>query len=96
LILFFEKKIQNGLLKKIEFFKTVNSQKKNSKISGIGSWVNGINVAHPIWFVRSKTGKKCIFLCFLPVLDLLSDSLMTISVKPQFASIYPTDQRTNP
>jgi hypothetical protein len=40
---FFEKKIQNGRLKKTEFFKVPNYQKKIVKISWIGSWVSMID-----------------------------------------------------
>jgi hypothetical protein len=50
---FFEKKIQNGRLKKTEFFKIANSQKNFVKISWIGLVgsidVKGIDVAQPIW-----------------------------------------------
>ena len=38
----FEKKIQNGQLKKTTFFKIANSQKKFAKISQIGPWVVGL------------------------------------------------------
>ena len=41
--LFFEKKIQNGRLKKTEFFKIANSQKNFAKISQIGPWVSRID-----------------------------------------------------
>ena len=34
---------QNGRLKKTEIFKTANSQKKFSKISGIGAYVSRID-----------------------------------------------------
>ena len=36
-------KIQNGRLKKTEFFKSTNSQDFLTKTSGIGPWVNTIN-----------------------------------------------------
>ena len=39
----FKKKIQNGRLKKTEFFKIANSQKKFVKISWIGPWVSRID-----------------------------------------------------
>ena len=42
-IFFFEKKIQNGRLKKTEFFKIANSQKNFVKISQIGPWVSRID-----------------------------------------------------
>jgi hypothetical protein len=48
------KNIQNGRLKKTEFFETANSQYFFAKISGIGSLgsrindVKGIDVAQPI------------------------------------------------
>jgi hypothetical protein len=37
------KKKQNGRLKKTEFFKITNSQKKFVKISWIGPWVSRID-----------------------------------------------------
>jgi hypothetical protein len=37
------KKIQNGRLRKTEFFKITNSQKKFEKISQIGPWVSRID-----------------------------------------------------
>jgi hypothetical protein len=40
---FFEKEIQNGKLKKTEFFKITNSQKNFVKISWLGSWVSRID-----------------------------------------------------
>jgi hypothetical protein len=39
---FFEKNIQNGRLKKTEFFNFANSQYFFTIISGIGPWVNRI------------------------------------------------------
>jgi hypothetical protein len=45
-----QKKFQNGRLKKTEFFKTTNSQKKIVKILWIGlGLVELIDVAQPIW-----------------------------------------------
>jgi hypothetical protein len=41
--IFFDKKIQNGRLKKIEFFKIANSQFLFVKISWIGPWVSRID-----------------------------------------------------
>jgi hypothetical protein len=38
-----QKKIQNGRLKKTEFFKIANSQKFFAKISQIGPWVSRID-----------------------------------------------------
>jgi hypothetical protein len=38
-----QKKIQNGRLKKPEIFNSPNSGYFFVKISGIGSWVSGIN-----------------------------------------------------
>jgi hypothetical protein len=38
-----KKKIQNGRLKKTEFFKIANSQKNFMKISQIGPWVSRID-----------------------------------------------------
>ena len=40
---FLKKKIQNGRLKKTEFFKIANSQKIFVKISWIGPWVSRID-----------------------------------------------------
>jgi hypothetical protein len=37
------KRIQNGRLKKIEFFNSANSQYFIVKISGIGPWVERVN-----------------------------------------------------
>ena len=42
-----QKKIQNGQLKKTEFFKSTNSQKFFAKISGIDA--KEIDVDQPIW-----------------------------------------------
>ena len=41
-IFFFEKKIQNGRLKKSSFFKIANSQNFFTKISQMGPWVSRI------------------------------------------------------
>jgi hypothetical protein len=43
IIFVLKKKIQNGRLKKTEFFKIANSQKKIVKISWIGPWVSRID-----------------------------------------------------
>ena len=40
--MFFEKKVQNGRLKKTEFFKITNSQKSFAKISEIGPGISRI------------------------------------------------------
>ena len=75
----FEKKIQNGRLKKSSFFKIANSQNFFAKISEIGPWVSRIEWCEGHWCsstyvaVRlsdksSKTAKKyrkCIFWLFL-------------------------------
>ena len=74
---FFEKKIQNGRLKKSSFFKIANSQKFFTKISQMGPWVSRIEWCEGHWCsstymaVRlsdksSKTAKKCIF-CTLKI-----------------------------
>jgi hypothetical protein len=42
-IFFVKKKIQNGQLKKTEFFKIANSQNFFAKISWIGPWVSRID-----------------------------------------------------
>ena len=78
-IFFFEKKIQNGRLKKSSFFKIANSQNFFAKISQMGPWVSRIEWCEGHWCsstymaVRlsnnsSKTAKKyrkCIFWLFL-------------------------------
>jgi hypothetical protein len=74
----FEKKIQNGRLKKTEIFKIANSQIFFAKISQIGPWVSRIDWCEGHWCgsmymavrlsdVSSKTAKKhkkCIFSLF--------------------------------
>ena len=75
--IFFEKKIQNGRLKKTSFCQTVNSQYFFAKLSGMGPWVSRIDWCEGHWFgstymavrlsdIRPKTGKKCIFCIFRP------------------------------
>ena len=78
-LFFFEKKIQNGRLKKSSFFKIANSQNFFTKISQMGPWVSRIEWCEGHWCsstymaVRlsdksSKTAKKyrkCIFWLFL-------------------------------
>ena len=61
-IFFFKKNIQNGRLKKTEFFNSANSHYFFAKISGIGSQViveqidaKDINVAQPIWLPECLT-----------------------------------------
>ena len=44
-----QKKIQNGLLKKTEIFKTANSQKIFPKFSWIGSWISSIDWCEEHW-----------------------------------------------
>jgi hypothetical protein len=50
-----KKKIQNGRLKKAQFFKIANSKKKIVKIYGLIPWLvglidaKGIDVAQPTW-----------------------------------------------
>ena len=69
---FLKKKIQNGRLKKTEFFNSANSQYFFVKISWIDSWVSRIDWCEGHWCdsiymavrlsdISSKTGKKCIF-----------------------------------
>ena len=71
-IFFFEKKIQNGRLKKRSFSSSANSQYFFMKISWIGPWVSRIDWCEGHWYgstymavrlsdICSKTGKKCIF-----------------------------------
>ena len=77
-IFFSKKKIQNGRLKKTEFFNFVKSWANSAKISWIRSWVSRIEwcEGHPFCStymavrlsdISSKTGKKhkkCIFCLF--------------------------------
>ena len=74
-IFFFEKKIQNGRLKKSSFFKITNSLNFFAKIYQMGPWVSRIEWCEGHWCsltymaVRlsdksSKTAKKCIFCTF--------------------------------
>jgi hypothetical protein len=76
-----KKKIQNGRLKKTEFFNSPNSQNFFTKMSWIGSWVSMIDWCGRHWCgstwmvvrlseVSSKTGKKCIFCVFRLFLSL--------------------------
>ena len=69
---FFEKKIQNGRLKKSSFFKIANSQNFFAKISQIRPWVSRIEwceghrcssmyMAVRLSDKSSETAKKCIF-----------------------------------
>ena len=66
---FFEKKIQNGRLKKTSFCQTVNSQYFFAKLSRMGPWVNRIDWCEGHWFgsicvvvrlsdISSKMAKK--------------------------------------
>ena len=73
-----QKKIQNGRLKKTEFFNFVKSWANSAKISWIRPWVSRIEWCEGHWFcstymavrlsdICSKTGKKhkkCIFCLF--------------------------------
>ena len=77
-IFFLKKKIQNGRLKKTEFFNFVKSWANSAKISWIRPWVSRIEWCEGHWFcstymamrlsdICSKTGKKhkkCIFCLF--------------------------------
>ena len=71
-IFFFEKKIQNGRLKKSSFFKIANSWNFFAKISEIGPWVSRIEWCEGHWCgstyiavklsdICSKTGKNAFF-----------------------------------
>ena len=77
----FEKKIQNGRLKKTTFFKIANSQYFFLKILWIRCWVSRIDcceghrcgstyMAVRLSDISPKTGKKCIFCVFRPFLSL--------------------------
>ena len=56
--IFFEKKIQNGRLKKTEFFKIANSQIFFLKISWIGPWVNRIDWCKGHWFCSTNVAVR--------------------------------------
>ena len=72
---FFEKKIQNGRLKKSSFFKIANSQNFFAKISEIGPWISRIEWCEGHWcsstymavrlsdksLKTAKKYRKCIF-----------------------------------
>jgi hypothetical protein len=71
----FEKKIQNGLLKKTEFFKIAHSQNIFAKISWIGPlisridwweghWCGSTYIVEKLSDVSSKTGKNAFFVFF--------------------------------
>ena len=76
---FFEKKIQNGRLKKSSFFKIANPQNFFAKISQIGPWVSRIEWCKGHWcsstymavrlsdksLKTAKKYRKCIFWPFL-------------------------------
>ena len=99
-----KKKISKWPPKKRSFFKIANSRKNFSKISWIGPWVSRIDWCEGHWCgsnymvvrlsdISSKTGKKCIFGVFRPFLSL---SLTVSQPSMFFASINPTNERTNP
>ena len=78
---FFEKKNQNGRLKKSSFFKITNSQNFFAKISHFGPWVSRIDWCQGHWYglnymvvrqsdISSKTGKNRVFCVFRLFLSL--------------------------
>ena len=78
---FLKKKIQNGRLKKMTFFKIANSQYFFLKILWIRCWVSRIDcceghqcgltyMAVRLSDISPKTGKKCIFCVFRPFLSI--------------------------
>ena len=80
-IFFLKKKIQNGRLKKTEFFNIAKSWAISAKISWMGPWDSRIDWCEGHWFcstymavtlsdISSKTVKKCIFGVFRPFLSL--------------------------
>ena len=96
-------------LNKSHFQGFVNSQYFFMKISWIGPWVSRIDWCEGHWFcsthmavrlanVSSKTGKKCIFCVFRPFLSLCRPASRPhgLSKTMPFASINPTNPRTNP
>ena len=105
----FKKKIQNGRLKKAEFFNSANSQYFFVKISWISPWVSRIDWCEGHWCgstfmvvrrsdISSKTGKKCIFgvsRLFLGLCQTASQNIGWATSMP-FASINPTNPRTDP
>ena len=103
-----EKKVQNGQLKKTEFFKITNSKNYFVKIFEIGSWISKIDWCEGYWcgstyiVVRlsdtsSKTGKN-IFLVFLGCFGAyaaLHHDHIGWARSMTLASINPTNPRTN-
>ena len=89
------------------FFKIANSQYFFVKISWIGHWVSRIDWCKGHWWsstymvvrlsdIISETGKKCIFVVFRPILSLQSHGHTGWATSMPFASINPTNPRTNP
>ena len=106
---FLKKKIQNGRLKKRSFSSSANSQYFFMKISGIGPWVSRIGWCEGHWCcltymvvrlsdIRSKTAKKCLFCVLGHFWAYVGQPHGHIGwAKPMpFASINPTNPRTNP
>ena len=103
---FSEKKIQNGRLKKTEFFNLVKSWAISAKISWIGPWVSRIDWCKGHWFcsthvavrladISSKTGKKYIFCVFRLFVGQPHDHI-SWDISMPFASINSTNPRTKP
>ena len=94
----------------MSFSSSANSQYFFAKISGIGPWVIWINWCKGHWcgstymamrlsYISSKTGKKCIFCVFRLFLSLCltaSRPYRLSHTNALFASINPSNQRTNP
>ena len=104
-----KKKIQNGRLKKRSFFTSVNSQYFFVKILWIRPWVSRIGWCEGHWCgstymavrlpnISSKTAKnpkKAFFACFWAYVGQSLNHIGWATSMP-FASINPTDPRTNP
>ena len=93
------KKIQNGRLKKTEFFKNAIFQKKIAKISWIGPWVSSIAWCESHWcgltyMVMRLSKRKCKNslktqkMQFLPVFEITSVSLMAIYVEQHNVALH--------
>jgi hypothetical protein len=108
-IFFWKIKFQNGRLKKTEIFKTSNSQKFFAKILWIGPWVSRIDWCEGHWCgstymverlsdISPKQPKNSFFVflgCFWAYVGQLHDHMDWATSMP-FASINPTNPRTNP
>ena len=104
-----EKKIQNGRLKKNEFFKITKSWANSAKISRIGPWVSRIDWCEEHWCgssymavrlsdLSSIIGKNAIFVFLGHFWAYVGEphGHTGWATSMPFASINPTNPRTNP